>query len=78
MTFMLERGELRIAKGLKESRALVKELMDVKSKQTGGGRMRLGADGSGEHDDLVIAVALACWRARRQGNGFGQGRLPVG
>ncbi len=75
---MLERGELKIAKGLRESRALVKELMDVKSKQTSGGRTRLGADGSGEHDDLVIAVALACWRARRQGNGFGQGRLPVG
>jgi hypothetical protein len=30
------------------------------------GRVRLGADGCGEHDDLVIALALACWRAKRK------------
>ncbi|HEX4276856.1 MAG TPA: hypothetical protein VHZ74_15980 [Bryobacteraceae bacterium] len=29
-----------------------------------------------EHDDLVIALALACWRARRRENHFGEGRLP--
>ena len=29
--------------------------------------MRLGADGCGEHDDLVIALALACWRGKRKG-----------
>ena len=28
--------------------------------------MRMGADGGGEHDDLVIALALACWRAKGQ------------
>jgi hypothetical protein len=27
------------------------------------GRARLGADGHGEHDDLAIALALACWKA---------------
>jgi len=27
---------------------------------------RVGADGTGEHDDLVIALALACWRAKRR------------
>jgi hypothetical protein len=40
------------------------------------GKVRMGADGYGEHDDLVIALALACWRARRRENGFGGGRLP--
>jgi hypothetical protein len=30
----------------------------------------------GEHDDLVIALALACWRARRREIGFGTRRLP--
>jgi len=38
--------------------------------------VRLGADGYGEHDDLVMAVALACWRAKRPQNGFGTQRLP--
>jgi hypothetical protein len=32
--------------------------------------------GGGEHDDLVFAVALAVWRARRAENGFGTERLP--
>ena len=40
------------------------------------GRLRIGADGSGEHDDLAIALALACWRARRPMNGYGRHRLP--
>ena len=74
---MLERGELRIARQLREAGALVRELMDVKvtwAKKSGN--MRMGADGYGQHDDLVIALALACWRGRRRRNGFGPGRLP--
>ncbi len=72
---MLERGELRIAKGLRELGALVRELTDVRSTAGVGGRVRLGADACGEHDDLVIALALACWRAKRAQIGFGVGRL---
>jgi hypothetical protein len=34
----------------------------------------VGADGYGEHDDLVIALALACWRARRRQNRL----IPIG
>ena len=41
------------------------ELMNVKVGVRKSGRVRVGADGCGEHDDLVIAVALACWSARR-------------
>jgi hypothetical protein len=56
----LEKGELRIARRMKEVGSLVRELMEVR----------------GEHDDLVIALALACWRARRKMNNFcGEGRL---
>jgi hypothetical protein len=41
------------------------------------GRVRMGAEGSGSHDDLVIALALACWRAKgRQHVGEGTQRLP--
>ncbi len=48
MQGMLERGELKIAR-MKETGALVRELV--------------GAVGGKGHDDLVFAVALACWWA---------------
>ncbi len=73
----MEKGELRVARRLEEAGALIKELLNVRI--TAGlamGKVRIGADGSGEHDDLLIALALACWRARRRENGFGGGRLP--
>jgi hypothetical protein len=73
---LLERGELRLAKGLRELGPLMRELTDVRSTAGVGGRVRLGADGCGEHDDLVIALALACWRAKRGQIGFWTGRLP--
>lgn len=62
---LLERGELRIAKGMRETGSLVRELMDVKGRQRENGRVRVGAEGCGEHDDLVIAVALAVWKGRK-------------
>jgi hypothetical protein len=61
---LLERGELKIAAKLREREALRRELLDVETRENASGRMRIGADGAGEHDDLVIALALACWRAR--------------
>jgi hypothetical protein len=72
---LLEQNELRLAKGLRELGPLVRELTDVKSTTRANGRVRLGADGCGEHDDLVIALALACWRARIPQ--IGHGRVPV-
>lgn len=73
---MLEQGELRIARGMAEELALRRELMDVRAAPRGNGRARFGADGHGEHDDLVVALALGCWRAKRQGWGLrGDGRL---
>jgi len=62
---LLEAGELKICRRLREAERLVRELES----------MRLG-QGGGEHDDLVFAVALAVWRARRRENGFGTQRLP--
>jgi hypothetical protein len=56
----LQAGELQIAAGLKEGAALVRELADMRVQMTSGGREKYGAR-SGEHDDLVLAVALACW-----------------
>src|SRR6185312_4085667 len=60
----LEKRELKIARGMSEVRTLVRELMDV-----GTGRPR-------EHDDLVMALALACWRARQPRIGYGPGVIP--
>jgi hypothetical protein len=73
----LEKGDLRIARQMKEVGALVRELIDVRvTAGLGTGKVRIGADGSGQHDDLVIALALACWRAGWRENGYGPGRLP--
>ncbi|HZU27020.1 MAG TPA: hypothetical protein VFA04_15950 [Bryobacteraceae bacterium] len=72
----LEGGELRISRRLKETATLVRELGDVRVRARGTGAMRIGADGHGEHDDLVIAVALGCWAGRKGGAGNGgEGRL---
>jgi hypothetical protein len=76
---LLSQGRLKIAKELKEVGPLVRELMDVRATATGrAGKVRLGADGCGEHDDLVIALALACWRAKKNvGNyGYRPDRIP--
>jgi hypothetical protein len=72
----LEGGELRISRRLKETATLVRELGDVRVRARGTGAMRIGADGHGEHDDLVIAVALGCWAGRRgEAGDRGEGRL---
>ena len=73
---LLEKGELKIALRLKEAGPLVRELTDVRMAAGSGGSLRMGAEGGGQHDDLVIALALACWRAKRGKNGFGTRRLP--
>jgi hypothetical protein len=62
---LLERGELTISRRIAEAERLVRELTS----------MRARGD-SREHDDLVMAVGLACWRARAAKSGFGTRRLP--
>jgi hypothetical protein len=61
---LLDAGELRIPRKLGEAGAPVRELSAVETRQRPGGVVRMGADGAGEHDDLVMAVALACWKGR--------------
>jgi phage FluMu gp28-like protein len=56
----LENGDLKIARRMKESGALCRELTDVRISGA-----HIGAEGAGRHDDLVIALALALWQARR-------------
>lgn len=72
---MLERGELRIAAQMKNLGALLRELADVRMVWRGTSGVKIGAEGYREHDDLVVALALAVWRARRKGWGMGTQRL---
>jgi hypothetical protein len=60
----LQTGQLRIARKLRDAGALVDELMRMRATFSEAGHERFGAS-AGAHDDLVVAVALAVWRARR-------------
>lgn len=63
---LLQKGELQIAAGLPEGARLMKEMADMRVKITGEGHEQYGAWREGEHDDLVFAVALACWGAKKR------------
>lgn len=67
LQLLLEKGDLQICKQLRESGALVRELIDMRTTTLRGAT---------EHDDLVMAVALACWQADRATIGYGNHRLP--
>lgn len=58
----LETERLKFAPGLRLVPALEAELRDFRVKITAAANQTYGAK-SGQHDDLVIAVALACWLA---------------
>ena len=70
LEILLEAGELIISSQLKDADRLLKELAAMRP-----GTGKVLADGP-EHDDLALALALACWRAKRPRNGFGTSRLP--
>jgi hypothetical protein len=58
----LHTGELKIAAELSEAGALQEELLDSRRKVSEAGRATWSAR-VGAHDDLVLAVAIALWRA---------------
>jgi hypothetical protein len=62
---LLQCGALRIAAGLKDAAALVAEMQAMRVKVTSAGHEQYGAWREGTHDDLVFAVALACWAAKK-------------
>ena len=61
---LFQTSALQIAGGLKHGPALTSEMAEMRVKVTGPGREQFGAWREGTHDDLVLAVALACWAAR--------------
>jgi hypothetical protein len=62
---MLARGVVQIADGLRERPELMCELGQIEMRVSRGGRRRYGCWRAGEHDDLVFALALACWGAKK-------------
>lgn len=70
---LLQSQRLRFAEGMAETPTLLRELENYRVKTTAAMHETFDAR-SGEHDDLVLAVALACWGAER----FGVRRLFAG
>lgn len=64
LQLMLETGEFRIAAGLREAETFVAELTNMRVKVSASGHEGFAVWREGTHDDLVLAVALACWRAK--------------
>ncbi len=55
-----------IASRLKGVEALVKEMAEMQVKVTASRREQYGAWREGQHDDMILAVALACWAVKKQ------------
>jgi hypothetical protein len=66
---LLEQKRLRIARRMRKTGMLVRELVNVRVLRRTSGGLRVGADGTGEHDDLALAVALALWSGRNGKSG---------
>ena len=58
---LLQSRRLKIADAIPEARLLVQEMLAFRAKITTNAHDMYGAWREGAHDDLVLAVALACW-----------------
>jgi len=62
----LHEGRLKIQRELAEAATLVRELQDFRVDYTAAGHLTFNAR-SGRHDDLVLALAIAVWKAHDGG-----------
>ena len=67
---LLQTGRLRIARGLKESETLLRELLNFRVKISLSGHDSYEAWREKEHDDLVLAVGLAAWLFEKDRDGW--------
>jgi hypothetical protein len=67
---LLHEGRLKIHRDLAEAAELVRELQDYRIEFTASGSLTFHAR-AGRHDDLVLALAIAAWRAYGSGPGDG-------
>jgi len=63
---LLHEGRLKIQRELAEAETLVRELQDFRVEFTAAGHLTFNAR-AGKHDDLVLALAIATWRAHGGG-----------
>jgi hypothetical protein len=63
LQLLLQGRRLKIPRRLPENEALVRELENFRIKITASAHETFGAGGANQHDDLVMALALACWYA---------------
>jgi hypothetical protein len=63
---LLHEGRLKILRELTEAETLVRELQDFRVEFTATGHLTFNAR-TGKHDDLVLALAIAVWRAHGGG-----------
>ena len=61
---LFEDKRLRLLDDHPEARALVNELSNMRIKISGESHASYEAWRQGQHDDMVFALALACWRGR--------------
>jgi hypothetical protein len=66
---LLHEGRLKIQKDLPEAKNLVNELVDFRVNYTAAGHLTFAAR-EGRHDDMVLALAIACYRAAGDGVPF--------
>ena len=76
LLLMLEKKELALSKRVAAALVLDKELAGMEARVSRSGHFTFGAR-EGEHDDVVMAAALACWRARWRSEGI-WGTKPLG
>jgi hypothetical protein len=67
---LLHEGRLKIQKSLPEAAVLMGELLDYRIQYTAAGHLTFNAR-EGRHDDLVLALAIACYRAAGDGVRYG-------
>jgi hypothetical protein len=65
LQLILQARRIHIARSLPESDTLVQELENFRVKITPAANETFGAWREGDHDDLVLAVVMACWWAER-------------
>jgi hypothetical protein len=66
LQLLLQGRRLRVAASLPDAELLMRELSNFQVKITEAANETFGAWREGVHDDLVLAVALACWLAGRE------------
>jgi hypothetical protein len=65
LQMLFQEHRLRIARKLQYGEELLKEMSAMRVKVTSAGHETYGAWKEGSHDDMVFALALACWDAEK-------------